>query len=56
VDDPSTKALNAWLGTLSTEARRELYVLLEELTSGRDVSRHNRVGFLRLRAEFATQR
>ena len=29
-------------------------MLLDELTSGLDVSRHNRFGFLRLRAEFET--
>jgi hypothetical protein len=54
VDERSTRALDAWLGSLSREARRELYVLLDELVSGIDVSRHNRFGFLRLRAEFET--
>src|SRR2546425_8338693 len=47
-------ALDAWLGSLSRDGRRELYVLLDELVSGLDVSRHNRFGFLRLRAEFET--
>lgn len=54
MDDRSTVALDAWLGSLSKDSRRELYVLLEELVSGLDVSRHNRFGFLRLRAEFET--
>lgn len=54
MDDRSTRALDSWLGSLSKDARRELYVLLDELVSGLDVSRHNRFGFLRLRAEFET--
>lgn len=54
MDDRSTRALDGWLASLSLDARRELYVLLEELVSGLDVSRHNRFGFLRLRAEFET--
>jgi len=54
VDERSTRALDAWLGSLTREGRRELYVLLDELVSGLDVSRHNRFGFLRLRAEFET--
>ena len=36
------------------ERRAASYVLLDELVSGLDVSRHNRFGFLRLRAEFET--
>ena len=54
MDDRSTEAIDAWLGSLSRDQRRELYVLLDELVSGLDVSRHNRFGFLRLRAEFET--
>jgi hypothetical protein len=54
VDDRSTRALDSWLASLSRDSRRELYVLLDELVSGLDVSRHNRFGFLRLRAEFET--
>ena len=54
MDDRSTRALDTWLGSLPKAARRELYVLLDELVSGLDVSRHNRFGFLRLRAEFET--
>jgi hypothetical protein len=54
VDDRSARAVDAWLGSLSRDARRELHVLLDELVYGLDVSRHNRFGFLRLRAEFET--
>jgi len=54
VDDRSTRAIDSWLAGLSRDSRRELYVLLDELVSGLDVSRHNRFGFLRLRAEFET--
>ncbi len=54
MDDRSTRAIDAWLGSLSRDSLRELYVLLDELVSGLDVSRHNRFGFLRLRAEFET--
>ena len=43
-----------WLGDLGDERRASLYLLLDELCSGLDVSRHNRFGFLRLRAEFET--
>ena len=53
-DRRSLTAVDQWLGGLSKDARRELFVLLDELVSGLDVSRHNRFGFLRLRAEFET--
>ena len=46
--------LDAWLTGLSTERRQRLFLLLGELCGGLDVSRHNRFGFLRLRAEFET--
>jgi hypothetical protein len=46
--------LDAWLNGLPLERRESLYLLLDELCSGLDVSRHNRFGFLRLRAEFET--
>ena len=46
--------LETWLTGLTTERRQSLYLLLQELCSGLDVSRHNRFGFLRLRAEFET--
>src|SRR5437763_6059683 len=46
--------LDTWLTGLSTERRQRLFLLLGELCGGLDVSRHNRFGFLRLRAEFET--
>ena len=46
--------LDVWLSGLSTERRQRLFLLLGELCGGLDVSRHNRFGFLRLRAEFET--
>ena len=46
--------LETWLSGLSTERRQSLYLLLDELCGGLDVTRHNRFGFLRLRAEFET--
>jgi hypothetical protein len=54
VNEHCSRALDEWLGSLPRTARRELYVLLDELVCGLDVSRHNRFGFLRLRAEFET--
>ena len=46
--------LETWLTGLTVDRRQSLYLLLDELCSGLDVSRHNRFGFLRLRAEFET--
>jgi hypothetical protein len=46
--------LNTWLTGLSEERRSRLFLLLDEICGGLDVSRHNRFGFLRLRAEFET--
>jgi len=46
--------LSSWLSGLPEERRASLYLLLDEICSGLDVSRHNRFGFLRLRAEFET--
>ena len=43
-----------WLAGLTAERRASLYLLLDELCSGLDVSRHNPFGFFRLRAEFET--
>jgi hypothetical protein len=54
MNERSKVALETWLASLGRDARKELYVLLDELVSGLDVSRHNRFGFLRLRAEFET--
>ncbi len=45
---------DAWIADLARERRASLYLLLDELCGGLDVSRHNRFGFLRLRAEFET--
>ena len=46
--------LSSWLSGLTEERRSRLFLLLDEICSGLDVSRHNRFGFLRLRAEFET--
>ena len=54
VDERGRRHIETWLGGLTVERRRSLYLLLDELCSGLDVSRHNRFGFLRLRAEFET--
>ncbi|MBI3522813.1 MAG: hypothetical protein HY071_06875 [Chloroflexi bacterium] len=47
-------ALTAWLDSVPRDTRLRLFLLLEELCNGMDVSRHNDFGFLRLRAEFET--
>jgi len=54
MDPKARNAMTQWLGGLSAERRETLYLLLDELCGGLDVSRHNRFGFLRLRAEFET--
>ena len=54
MNERSRRLLGAWLDSLEPERRASLYLLLDELCSGMDVSRHNRFGFLRLRAEFET--
>jgi hypothetical protein len=54
VDAHARELIEAWLNGLSAERRERLYLLLDELCNGLDVSRHNRFGFLRLRAEFET--
>ena len=54
MDAKSERLINEWLAGLPEERRASLYLLLDELCSGLDVSRHNRFGFLRLRAEFET--
>ncbi len=50
----SARLVRAWLDTVPVETRSRLFLLLEELCAGIDVSRHNQFGFLRLRAEFET--
>ena len=50
----SARRVRTWLDTLPQETRARLFLLLDELCAGMDVSRHNQFGFLRLRAEFET--
>ena len=50
----SARLIGAWLATVPEETRARLFLLLDELCAGMDVSRHNQFGFLRLRAEFET--
>ncbi|HEX9496383.1 MAG TPA: hypothetical protein VGA38_11555 [Candidatus Limnocylindria bacterium] len=54
MDAGPTGPIRAWLDTLPEPARVRLFLLLDELCQGMDVSRHNPFGFLRLRAEFET--
>lgn len=54
MDERAAAIVSAWLSDLDVPSRRTLYLLLDEICSGLDVSRHNRFGFLRLRAEFET--
>jgi len=54
VEQPSAVRVQAWLETMPRESRERLFLLLDELCAGMDVSRHNEFGFLRLRAEFET--
>jgi hypothetical protein len=54
VEPLSAKRVRAWLDTVPQETRVRLFLLLDELCAGMDVSRHNQFGFLRLRAEFET--
>ena len=54
VEQPSAARIQAWLETVPRENRERLFLLLDELCAGIDVSRHNQFGFLRLRAEFET--
>jgi hypothetical protein len=54
VEQPSAARVQAWLETVPRDDRERLYLLLDELCAGMDVSRHNPFGFLRLRAEFET--
>ena len=54
MDARASKLVSEWLSGLPEDRRASLYLLLDELCSGIDVSRHNPFGFLRLRAEFET--
>ena len=50
----SERRIREWLEAVPRETRERLFLLLDELCGGVDVSRHNQFGFLRLRAEFET--
>ncbi|MEP7003505.1 MAG: hypothetical protein ABI888_03110 [Chloroflexota bacterium] len=54
MEPESARLVRAWLDTVPLETRSRLFLLLDELCAGIDVSRHNPFGFLRLRAEFET--
>ena len=54
VEPLAAERVRTWLDTLSRPSRERLFLLLDELCAGMDVSRHNEFGFLRLRAEFET--
>lgn len=54
MEPASERLVAAWLASLPRENRARLFLLLDELCAGMDVSRHNPFGFLRLRAEFET--
>ncbi len=54
MEQSSAARVEAWLETVPRETRERLFLLLDELCAGMDVSRHNQFGFLRLRAEFET--
>jgi hypothetical protein len=54
VETLSAARVDAWLVPLPRATRERLFLLLDELCAGIDVSRHNQFGFLRLRAEFET--
>jgi hypothetical protein len=54
VEPLSATRIRAWLETLPYDARECLFLLLEEVCAGLDLSRHNQFGFLRLRAELET--
>lgn len=54
VEPQSAERIRTWLDAVPRETRERLFLLLDELCTGLDVSRHNEFGFLRLRAEFET--
>jgi len=54
VEPLSAKRIRTWLDTLPYETRERLFLLLDEVCAGVDLSRHNQFGFLRLRAELET--
>jgi len=54
MDAAHRESLDAWIAGLDQETRITVFLLLEELCGGMDVSRHTDFGFFRLRAEFET--
>ena len=54
MEPAASRLVRAWLETMPDQTRSRLFLLLDELCAGMDVSRHNEFGFLRLRAEFET--
>ena len=54
MDAAHRESLAAWIASLDQETRITVFLLLEELCGGMDVSRHTDFGFFRLRAEFET--
>lgn len=54
MDGAHRESLEAWIRSLDPETRVTVYLLLDELCGGIDVSRHTDFGFFRLRAEFET--
>ena len=54
VEPLAAERVQTWLDAVPYPSRERLFLLLDELCAGMDVSRHNEFGFLRLRAEFET--
>ncbi len=54
MDAAHRESLEAWIAGLDQDTRVTVFLLLDELCGGLDVSRHTNFGFFRLRAEFET--
>ena len=54
MDAAHRESLDAWIASLDADTRVTVFLLLDELCGGMDVSRHSDFGFFRLRAEFET--
>ena len=54
MDAAHRESLDAWIAGLDPDTRVTVFLLLDELCGGMDVSRHTDFGFFRLRAEFET--
>ena len=54
MEPPTATRIRTWLDTLPYDTRERLFLLLDEVCAGLDLSRHNHFGFLRLRAELET--